>query len=100
MYSGVTLTTSLSPGTYAVGNEHEDDEDLCMLAAGSSAYLLFAPLHGESLSIAVSGTITVDSVGTDAVTGSFNVVMGGPYGETDAGTSPLTGTFDAVVGCR
>jgi hypothetical protein len=96
-YSRGTLTESLTPGTFTVGSEHLDDEDLCMLAPGSSAYLLFAPVRGESLAIAVSGTVTLDTVAGGAVSGRFDVVMGGPFGEVDAGTSRLSGTFDAVA---
>ena len=96
-YSRATLTESLTPGTFTVGNEHLDDEDLCMLAPGSSAYLLFGTAHGESLAIAVSGTVTLDTIAAGAVAGRFDVILGGPFGETDAGTSRLSGTFDAVA---
>jgi hypothetical protein len=104
MYASAPLTESLTTGAYAVSNEHEDDEDLCMLGGAGSAlrgpgtaYLLLTPYGGESLSIATSGTVTIDSVGATFVTGSFDVLIGGPYGQTDAGASPLSGTFSAAA---
>jgi hypothetical protein len=96
-YAGATLTASLAPGTFIVGNQHLDDEDLCMLPAGSSAYLVFGQADGQELAIAVSGTFTLDTVAADSVSGSFDVIMGSQFGLTDAGTSRLSGTFNALV---
>jgi hypothetical protein len=94
------LTQSLTAGTYVIGNEGEDDEDLCMLPGGSTAILqLFDPTNpGGASSIAISGTVTIDSVGPGSIAGSFDAVMGGPYGYTDASPPPsLSGTFKAPV---
>jgi hypothetical protein len=43
------------------------------------------PVQGDSLAIATSGTVTITSIGADSITGTFDVTMGGPYGQTDRG---------------
>jgi hypothetical protein len=43
--------------------------------------------------------VTITSIGADSVTGTFDVTMGGQYGQTDGGTSQLSGAFDAVMAC-
>jgi hypothetical protein len=92
-----TLTQSLTPGAFKISNESEDDEDLCMLQGGGTAILGLGPVGGDSSSIAVSGTVTLTSVGVGAVAGTFDVLMGGPYGTTDGSAPlPLSGSFDAL----
>jgi len=93
------LTQSLGPGTYVIGNEGEDDPDVCMLPPGSNAFLqLLTPGADDAQATAISGTVTIDSLDAKAITGSFSVLMGGPYGTTDASPPPsLSGTFSALA---
>lgn len=93
------LTQSLAPGTYVIGNEGENDPDLCMLPNGSTAFLqLLTPTGYDAQAIAISGTVIIDSVGIGSITGSFSVLMGGPYGFTDASPPPsLSGAFNALA---
>ena len=91
------LTDSLTPGTYVISNEHENDEDFCMLRDGGTAFLFVGVAYGESQSIAASGTVTLDRVGADSVAGTFQVTMGGLFGVVDAGS--LSGSFAAVASC-
>jgi hypothetical protein len=91
-------TQGLAPGTYVVGNEHQNDPDLCMLPAGTTAFLVLFDAGGNSaVGISVSGTVTITSVSASAIAGSFSVTMGGPYGQIDAGTPTLSGSFDATA---
>jgi hypothetical protein len=91
-------TQGLTPGTYVVGNEHQNDPDLCMLPTGTTAFLQLVDVAGSyPTSISVSGTVTISSVSSGAIAGSFAVTMGGPYGQTDGGTPQLTGSFDATA---
>jgi hypothetical protein len=91
------LTQALTPGTYVVGNEKVNDPDLCMLPQGANAFVqLLTPTGYDAQETALSGTVTIDSIGPSGVTGSFSVLLGGPYGTTDAATPPsLSGTFNA-----
>jgi hypothetical protein len=93
-------TQALSPGTYAILNEGEDDEDLCSVQQSSPTAILQVLEFGlyDAQEIAISGTVTVDSVGPHAIAGSFDVLLGGPYGLTDGGAGqPLSGSFNAVT---
>jgi hypothetical protein len=91
-------TQGLTPGTYVVGNEHQNDPDLCMLPTGTTAFLQLLDVAGSSpTSISVSGTVTITSVSATAIAGSFSVTMGGPYGQTDGGTPQLSGSFNATA---
>lgn len=94
-YPGM-LTQSLVPGTYTISNEQTNDENLCKLRGGGTAYLQVFPWGGYASAIAVSGTVTIDSIAAGSVTGHFDVTMGGAFGQTDA-TTPLSGTFDAAA---
>ncbi|HEY1691670.1 MAG TPA: hypothetical protein VGG39_05895 [Polyangiaceae bacterium] len=93
------LTQSIVPGTYEVGDEGEDDPDLCMLAPGSNAFLqIVTPTSGDAVATAISGSVTIDSISAGAVTGTFSVLMGGPYGVADASPPPsLSGAFNATA---
>lgn len=92
------LTDSLAPGTYTISNEQDNNETLCKLRGGGTAYLQISPWGDYSTAIAVSGTVTIDSIATGSVTGRFDVLMGGPFGQTDAGApTPLSGTFSAIT---
>jgi hypothetical protein len=44
-----------------------------------------------------SGSVTIDVLEADSVTGSFDVVLEPVFGLPDAGTPHLTGIFDAVA---
>jgi hypothetical protein len=93
------LTDSLTPGTYVIGNEGEDDPDICMLPSGSNAFIqLLTPTGYDAQATAISGTVIIDSISAGAVTGTFSVLMGGPYGTTDADPPPsLSGAFNATA---
>jgi hypothetical protein len=94
-----TLTQSIAPGTYVIGDEEQDDPDICMLAPGSNAFLqIVTPTSGDAVATAISGTVTVDSVSAQGITGTFSVLMGGPYGVSDASPPPsLSGAFNATA---
>jgi len=96
---GVPITMPLGPGLYVIGNEAENDPDLCMLPNGSNAFLqLLTPGGYDAQATAISGTVTIASVTPTAVTGTFSVLMGGPYGATDASPPPsLSGAFNATT---
>jgi hypothetical protein len=93
-----TLTQTLGPGTYVIGDEGEDDPDLCMLPSGTNAFLevLDFGTADDAVETAVSGTVTIDTLSATEITGTFDVYLGGPYGQTDGGPQSLTGSFDAV----
>ena len=93
------LTQSLAPGTYVIGNEGENDPDLCSLPSGSNAFLqLLTPTGYDAQATAISGTVVIDRIDAGAVTGTFSVLMGGPYGYTDASPPPsLSGAFNATA---
>jgi hypothetical protein len=96
---GTPITQALAPGVYVIGNEGEDDPDVCMLPSGSNAFLqLLTPGADDATATAISGTVTLDSVTASAVTGTFSVLMGGPFGTTDASPPPaLSGAFNATA---
>jgi hypothetical protein len=99
-YAAMTtpLTQALTPGSYVVGDEHQNDPDLCMLPTGATAFLQLVGLGASSpQSVSVSGTVTITSVDASAIAGSFNVTMGGPYGQIDGGTPQLSGSFNATA---
>lgn len=96
---GEALTQALGPGTYVVGDEGENDPDICMIPSGTNAYLALLDfgVDDDAVAIAVSGTVTIDSISSQGITGSFDVFLGGPYGTTDAGVQSLTGAFNTVT---
>jgi hypothetical protein len=93
------LTQSIVPGTYLIGDEGENDPDLCMLAPGSNAFLqIVTPSLDDAEATAIQGTVVIDTVSASAVTGTFSVLIGGPYGTTDASPPPtLSGAFNATA---
>jgi hypothetical protein len=98
-YTGQPLTNSLETGVhYDISNEHENDPDLCMLTSGN-AFLLYTSQGCQTQSLAVLGTVKLTSVSGQWIAGSFDVVMGGPYGQADAGTTNLSGVFGVVPAC-
>jgi hypothetical protein len=48
------VTQPLAAGTYVVGNEHQNDEDLCMLPDGATAMLMVVS-GMSSIATAMSG---------------------------------------------
>jgi len=95
--TGAAPFVALAPGTYTIGNEGENDPDLCMLSSsGGNAYLAVGELGvPDAQNLAASGTVTIDSIDAGGVVGSFQVVLGDAYGRTDAGLSTLAGSFHA-----
>jgi hypothetical protein len=91
------FTQALAPGTYVIGNEGEDDPDLCMLPSGSTAILQILTFGQDDAQwTAISGTVTIDTVGPTSIAGSFAVLLGGPFGQYEGGTPPsLSGAFNA-----
>jgi hypothetical protein len=95
--------TPITPGTYPVSFEGEDDDDLCM--AGAAMPLLdvrdFGSVDGGGampVASALSGTVTLTTVGSGHIAGSFDVMMVAylPSGLFDtAHPTPFSGTFDA-----
>jgi hypothetical protein len=93
-------TQALTPGAYTIINEGENDENLCSFPVSAPIAILQVQQFGfyDAQQIAVSGTVTIDNVGPRSIAGSFNVLLGGPYGQTDGGAGqPLSGSFDAAV---
>jgi hypothetical protein len=88
------LTDSLAPGTYTISNEQDSQETLCKLRGGGTAYLQVEQWGGQSNGVAISGTVTLDSISASSVTGHFDVMVGGPSGETNSPTA-LSGAFNA-----
>jgi hypothetical protein len=92
-----TLTDPLLPGTYTISNEQTNSDSLCKLRGGGTAFLEVFQWGDYAQAIAVSGTVTLASIAATSVTGRFDVLMGGPFGQTDAAPpTALSGTFDAT----
>ena len=53
----LTLTDPLVPGTYMISDEQKQNEDLCKLRTGGSAYLQIYPWGQSSMAVAVSWMI-------------------------------------------
>jgi hypothetical protein len=91
-----TLTDPLVPGTFS--NEQTNSDSLCKLRGGGTAFLEIFQWGDYAQAIAVSGTVTLESIAASSVTGRFDVLMGGPFGQTDAAPpTPLSGTFNATA---
>lgn len=88
----------VTPGTYTVGFDGEDDDDLCMLPPGTSAILDVFDFSGDgsfTQTTAASGTITLTTVMTGDIQGSFQVALSqSPFHVTQP-TVPFAGTFNA-----
>jgi hypothetical protein len=96
--TGASPFVALAPGTYTIGNEGQDDPDICMLPSSSSAYLAIADFGmSATQNLAASGTVTIETLDGKSVVGSFQVVLGDSYGHTDAGSPSLSGSFHAVT---
>ena len=62
------LTESLTAGTYVIGDEGEDDPDVCMLPPGTNAFLeIVTPEGDDAQATAISGTVTLDSISAGSV---------------------------------
>jgi hypothetical protein len=92
------------PGTYTIGFEGEDDDDLCMLPPGTSAELdvfqYTSDAGAYTQAQAVSGSVKLTAVSLGQVEGTFGVVLdkivyadGGPFTFQDP--MPFTGQFVA-----
>ena len=70
-----------------------------MLPSGATAILQMLQFGLENAQqIAISGTVTIDAVSPTSISGSYSVLLGGPYGGTDGGApQPLTGSFDTAT---
>jgi hypothetical protein len=77
-------TQALTPSAYTIINEGENKENLCSFPVARPIAILQVQQFGlsDAQQIAVSGTVTIDSVGPRSIAGSFNVLLGGPYGQT------------------
>jgi hypothetical protein len=87
----------VTPGTYTIGFEGEDDDDLCMLPPGTSAILDVFDFSGDgsfTQTTAVSGTITLTTVTTGHIQGSFQVELSQSPFRVIQPTIPFAGTFD------
>jgi hypothetical protein len=93
------ITQGIAPGTYVIGNENQNDPDVCMLPDGTNAFAqLLVPGGTNAQELSMSGTVTLDTVSPTSVTGSFSLVMGDPYGRTDASPPPaISGAFNATT---
>lgn len=94
----------LSAGQYAIANEGADDDQIGSVRGTGGAALVDVRDWGDgggaaqSVATAVSGTVTLTSVGSGYVAGTFNVVVAPPLasGQLDsANATPLSGTFSA-----
>jgi hypothetical protein len=99
-----TPPTAITPGVYAIGFEDADDDELCSLPPGGSAVLDRYDFSGDAgmykQATAVSGTVTLTSLGPGHITGSFDVELASiAYGSAFIDTQhpfPFSGTFDAT----
>jgi hypothetical protein len=90
----------ITPGVYKVANEGQNPDDSCMLSSSNALALvdvLLFPNEGgltEMLvATSVSGTVTLTSVNSGAVSGSFDVELLAAQGSA---TSALSGIFVAT----
>ncbi|HEY2516535.1 MAG TPA: hypothetical protein VGI39_36950, partial [Polyangiaceae bacterium] len=78
---------AMGAGTYAISFEAQNDEDLCMLTPGGAAVLDVFDIGTDAASYtqatAASGTVTLSTVTTGHMVGSFDVQLS---------TSPFTAT--------
>ncbi len=99
MESMAPLTAPLTPGTYTILDEGENDENLCSGPESTpiAIFGLFQFGLDDAQEIAIAGTVTIDDVKPHSIVGSFDVRLGGPYGQTDGAPPTLTGRFNAVT---
>jgi hypothetical protein len=95
---------ALSPGQYNIANEGVDDDQICNVRGTGGAALVDVGDWGDgggpavSVATAVSGTVTLTSVGFGYVAGTFDVLVVPPLpsGQLDlTNSTPLSGTFSA-----
>jgi hypothetical protein len=92
----------IGPGTYPVAFENLSDDDLCMAPEGQALIDLrdWADAGGAlTVASASMGTLTLTTVASGHIAGSFDVKMASllPSGQFDTvNTSPLTGMFDTT----
>jgi len=102
--SDVASPTPIAPGVYAIGFEDADDDELCGLPPGGSATLDRYDFAGDAgaytQATALSGSVTVTSLGSGRIAGKFNVELGAiVYGAIFIDTQhpiPFSGTFVAT----
>jgi hypothetical protein len=88
----------VTPGTYTIGFEGENDDDLCMLPPNTSAILDvfdFTADGSYTQATAASGTVTITSVVTGRIQGSFAVQLSHSPFQVTQPTIPFSGSFDA-----
>jgi hypothetical protein len=93
-------TQVLTPGVYPILNERENQENLCSVPVTTPVAVLEVLQFGlyDAQQIAISGTVTVESVTPRSISGTFSVLLGGPYGQTEGGAGqPLSGSFGAAA---
>jgi hypothetical protein len=93
-------TQALTPGVYPILNERENQENLCSVPVTTPISVLEVQQFGlyDAQQIAISGTVTIESVGPRSIVGTFSVLLGGPYGQTDGGPGqPLSGSFGTTA---
>jgi hypothetical protein len=93
-------TQALTAGVYTIVNQGENDEALCAEPVSAPTAILEVEQFGlnDAQQIAVSGTVTIESIGPRSIVGTFNVMLGGPFGQTDGGQGqPLSGSFNAAM---
>ena len=72
--------------------------DSGIIRAATPSFRIVTPSLDDAEATAIQGTVVIDTVTASAVTGTFSVLMGGPYGTTDASPPPtLTGAFNATT---
>jgi hypothetical protein len=95
-----TLTQTLAPGSYTIGNQKVADEDFCMIPNGATAFLQILSFDdaGSASSVwnGTSGTINVTSVSSQSIAGTYSAQLGGAKNNSvDGGL--IDGSFNAPI---
>jgi hypothetical protein len=95
-----TLTQTLGPGAYTIGNQKVADEDFCMIPNTATAFLQVLTFDdaGQATSVwnGTSGTINVTSVSAQSIAGNYSAQLGGAKNNAiDSGL--IDGSFNAPL---